>query len=79
MGKLFEHTGGIVMKARYAALIIFVILIAPLTIVRAEGPYNKVQPVIDTAKTVTHYKFPLTSTAVLRDRAFTNLPLMALL
>lgn len=52
MSELFEHTGGIVMKLRYAALIIVVILIAPLTIARADGPYNKVQPVLDTAKTV---------------------------
>ena len=50
--ELFEHTGGIVMKIRNAALIFVVILIAPLTIAHAEGTYSKVQPVLDTSKTV---------------------------
>src|SRR4030042_3389414 len=40
------------MKIRYAAVIIVVTLIAPLTIARAEGPYKKVQPVLAPAKTV---------------------------
>ena len=40
------------MKIRYGALIIVVSLLAPFSIALAEGPYQKVQPVLDTSKTV---------------------------